>query len=79
MGGQTHLVLEDQCLFYKPLKVIKMTDFMFFVFTEIFGADLEDAKDIPWGTQFFFYPPLGLLIGMIVLKFIGNENKEEEK
>jgi hypothetical protein len=54
-----------------------MTDFMFFVFTEIFGADLEDAKDIPWGTQFFFYPPLGLLLGMIILRFIGNGNEED--
>jgi hypothetical protein len=59
-----------------------MTDFMFFVFTEIFGADLEDAQDIPWGTQFFFYPPIGFLIGMIILKFIptgSEEDLEDEK
>jgi hypothetical protein len=54
-----------------------MTDFMFFVFTEIFGANLEDPTDIPWGTQFFFYPPIGLLIGMIILRFIGNGNEED--
>ena len=50
---------------------------MFFVFTEIFGANLEDPTDIPWGTQFFFYPPIGLLIGMIILRFIGNGNEED--
>ncbi len=55
---------------------------MFFVFTEIFGADLEDPTDIPWGTQFFFYPPIGFLIGMIILKFIptgSEEDLEDEK
>jgi hypothetical protein len=56
-----------------------MTDFMFFVFTKILGIDLKDAHDIPWGTQFFFYPVIGFLIAIIVLKFIGNEEKEEEK
>ena len=55
-----------------------MTDFMFFVFTKMFGADLKDAHDIPWGTQIIFFPILGLIIGLIVLKFIGNE-KEEDK
>lgn len=65
---QTHLV-----------RVIKMTDFMFFIFTEVFGANLEDAHDIPWGTQFFFYPLLGFFIGMIVLRFIGNEKKGDQE
>ncbi len=41
-----------------------MTDFMFFIFTKVFGADLKDAHDIPWGTQIIFFPILGLIIGL---------------
>lgn len=55
-----------------------MTDFMFWFFTKVLGADLKDASYIPWGTQFFFYPVIGLLIALIVLKFIGNEEKDDE-
>jgi hypothetical protein len=56
-----------------------MTDFMFWFFTKILRIDLKDAHDIPWGTQFFFYPVIGFLIAFIVLKFIGNEEKEENE
>ncbi len=44
---------------------------MFFVFTKILRIDLKDAHDIPWGTQLFFYPVIGFLIAVIVLKFMG--------
>jgi hypothetical protein len=56
-----------------------MTDFMFFIFTKVFGADLKDAHDIPWGTQIIFFPILGFIIGLTILKFIGNiENNDDE-
>lgn len=48
-----------------------MTDFMFFVFTKILRIDLKDPHDIPWGTQLFFYPVIGLLIAVVVLKLMG--------
>lgn len=51
--------------------VNKMTDFMFFVFTKILRIDLKDPHDIPWGTQLFFYPVIGLLIAVVVLKLMG--------
>ncbi len=55
-----------------------MTDFMFFVFTKVFGANLKDAHDIPWGTQIIFFPVLGLIIGFVVLQFIGNSENHDE-
>lgn len=48
-----------------------MTDFLFFVYTKILRIDLKDPSDIPWGTQLFFYPVIGLLIGYVVLRFMG--------
>jgi len=44
---------------------------MFFVFTKILRIDLKDPHDIPWGTQLFFYPVIGLLIAVVVLKLMG--------
>ena len=44
---------------------------MSFVFTKILRIDLKDPHDIPWGTQLFFYPVIGLLIAVVVLKLMG--------
>jgi membrane protein DedA with SNARE-associated domain len=54
-----------------------MTDFMFFIFTEVFGANLKDAHDIPWETQIIIFPILGLIIGLAILKFIGNSENND--
>jgi hypothetical protein len=55
-----------------------MTDIMFFIYTKVLGIDLKDAHDIPWGTNLFLFPIIGLIIGMIVLHFIGNVEEDTE-
>jgi len=59
-----------------------MTDFMFFVFTEFLVPTWKIRQIYPGVRQFFFYPPIGFLIGMIILKFIptgSEEDLEDEK
>lgn len=55
-----------------------MSDFLFFVYTKILRIDLKDVHDIPWGTNLVLFPVLGFIIGLIVLKFIGNVEEDKD-
>lgn len=55
-----------------------MSDLILSIYSAISGVDVKNINDIPWGWQLVVLPIIGFVIGMIVLKFIGNEKKNED-
>lgn len=54
-----------------------MLDLIFKFASNILQMNLRDPHDIPFALPLVFAAVLGFVIGFIILKFIGNENKED--
>jgi hypothetical protein len=58
---------------------IDMLDFMLSIFSAILGMNMRDHHDIPFALPLLFFIFLGAVISITVLKFIGNEEREESE
>ncbi len=56
-----------------------MIDLIFTIASNILGMNLRDPHEIPFALPLVFSAKLGFLMGFILLKFIGNENKHPKK
>jgi hypothetical protein len=56
-----------------------MIDFMLSVFSTVLQMNMRDHHDIPFALPLLFFIFLGFIISITVLKFIGNEEKEESE
>ncbi len=56
-----------------------MIDLMLKFASSILQMNLRDHHDIPFALPLVFAAVLGFVIGFIILKFIGNEQKEDVK
>jgi len=54
-----------------------MKDFIFNFAYSILQMDLRDPHDIPFALPLVFCAIFGFVLGFILLKFIGNEQKQE--
>ncbi|MCX7099142.1 MAG: hypothetical protein NTV43_14675 [Methylococcales bacterium] len=54
-----------------------MIDLMLSIFSTVLQVNMRDHHDIPFALPLLFFIFLGFLISVIVLKFIGNEPKDE--
>lgn len=54
-----------------------MLDLIFKFASSILQMNLKDPHDIPFALPLVFAAVLGFVIGFIILKFIGNEQKED--
>jgi hypothetical protein len=63
---------------HKQRKTI-MLDFMLSIFSAVLGMNMRDHHDIPFALPLLFFIFLGFIITITVLKFIGNDEKEESK
>jgi len=52
-----------------------MIDLIFSFASGILHMNLKDPHDIPFALPLVFSASLGFVLGFIVLRFIGNENK----
>ena len=56
-----------------------MIDFMLNIFSTILQMDMRNHHDIPFALPLVMAGTVGGLIGFTILRFIGNEHKEEQK
>jgi len=56
-----------------------MIDLILKIASNILQMNLRDHHDIPFALPLVFAAVLGFVIGFIILKFIGNEQKEDAK
>lgn len=56
-----------------------MIDLILKFASSILQMNLRDHHDIPFALPLVFAAVLGFVIGFIILKFIGNEQKEDAK
>ena len=56
-----------------------MLDFIFSFLASILHVNLRDPHDIPFALPLVFCAVLGYVLSFIVLKFIGNENKQDSE
>ncbi|AMK75427.1 MULTISPECIES: hypothetical protein [Methylomonas] len=56
-----------------------MIDLMLMFASSVLQMNLRDHHDIPFALPLVFAAVLGFVIGFIILKFIGNEQKEDAK
>jgi uncharacterized protein with PQ loop repeat len=54
-----------------------MLDLMLKFASSILQMNLRDHHDIPFALPLVFAAVLGFVIGFIIIKFIGNEQKED--
>ena len=54
-----------------------MLDLMLKFASSILQMNLRDHHDIPFALPLVFAASLGFVIGFIILKFIGNEQRED--
>jgi len=52
-----------------------MIDFMLSIFSSVLQMDMRDHHNIPFALPLVMGSFLGFIIGFIILKFIGNEEK----
>ncbi len=56
-----------------------MLDLIFSFLTSILHVNLRDPHDIPFALPLVFCAVLGYILSFIVLKFIGNENRQDSE
>ena len=56
-----------------------MIDFMLSIFSSVLQMDMRDHHEIPFALPLIMAGTVGGLIGFTILRFIGNEHKEEQK
>lgn len=56
-----------------------MLDFMLMLASSVLQMNLRDHHDIPFALPLVFAAVLGFIIGFIILKFIGNEQKADSE
>jgi len=56
-----------------------MIDFMLSIFSSVLQMDMRDHHDIPFALPLVMAGTVGGLIGFTILRFIGNEQKEDRK
>ena len=61
------------------LEDTKMKDLIFAVFSEIFQMDMTNPHDIPFAMPLMMACFVGGIIGFTLLRFIGNEQKEDRE
>lgn len=54
-----------------------MIDLMLSIFSTVLQVNMRDHHDIPFALPLLFFIFLGFLISIVVLKFIGDEAKDE--
>ncbi len=52
-----------------------MIDFMLSIFSSVLQMDMRDHHNIPFALPLVMGSFLGFIIGFVILKFIGNEEK----
>lgn len=56
-----------------------MLDFMLGIFSAVLGMNMRDHHDIPFALPLLFFIFLGALISITVLKFIGDDERDESE
>ena len=56
-----------------------MIDFVLSIFSSVLQMDMRDHHDIPFALPLVMAGTVGGLIGFTILRFIGNEQKEDRK
>ncbi len=56
-----------------------MKDFILGIFSEIFQMDMTNPHDIPFAMPLMMACFVGGIIGFTLLRFIGNEQKEDRE
>ena len=56
-----------------------MIDFMLSVFSSVLQMDMRDHHEIPFALPLIMAGTVGGLIGFTILRFIGNEQKEDRE
>jgi hypothetical protein len=56
-----------------------MLDFIFNFATSILHVNLRDPHDIPFALPLVFCAILGFVSSFIILKFVGNEKKQDSE
>jgi hypothetical protein len=54
-----------------------MIDFVLKIFSVVFQMNLRDHHDMPFALPLVFFACLGFVISFVILKFIGNEQEED--
>jgi Na+/H+ antiporter NhaA len=56
-----------------------MIDFMLSIFSSMLSLDMRDHHDIPFALPLLMACFVGGIIGFTIIRFIGNEQKEDAK
>ena len=56
-----------------------MIDFVLSIFSSVLQMDMRDHHDIPFALPLIMAGTVGGLIGFTILRFIGNEQKEDRQ
>lgn len=56
-----------------------MLDLIFGIASNILQMNIRDPHDIPFALPLVFSAVLGFILGFIILRFIGNEQKEDRR
>ena len=56
-----------------------MIDFVLSIFSSVLQMDMRDHHNIPFALPLVMAGTVGGLIGFTILRFIGNEQKEDRK